>query len=298
MQVIEKTVYTFSKDNPAVATAKSGETLLFKTCDCFDGQFKDESQLVHELDLTKANPATGPVYIEGAQPGDTLAVEILDIKTAEAGFACSMGEVGPLHDVAEVRTRMIPVKDGSAEFNGVKWNVNPMIGVIGSAPAEGAVPCGLAANHGGNLDSRLIAKGATVYLPVRVEGGLIQMGDLHASMGDGEISGTGIEIPGEVMARVTLIKGFELNWPVTETADYWYVNTVHADYDTALRDASREICRLMQPVYGWDPADIIIYLSICGQVGINQGVRPVHDAFLTLRLGIPKSPGTKALISW
>lgn len=296
MQVIEKTVYTFSKDNPPVARAQSGELLHFKTCDCFDGQISKEEQLIHELDLTKANPATGPVYIEGAQPGDTLAVEILDIKTADKGFACSIGETGPLHDISEVRTRVIPVVDGAAEFNGVKWNVTPMIGVIGTAPAEGAVACGYAANHGGNLDSKLISKGAVVYLPVRVEGGLLQMGDLHASMGDGEVSGTGIEIPGDVIVRVSLIKDFKLEWPVTETHDFWYVNSVDTDYGKALSEAAHELNRLMEPTYGWDATDIMIYLSINGQVGINQSVQPIHGAFFTMRFGIPKIAGQRPLV--
>lgn len=288
VKMIDKSVYAFSPDNTPVAHAAPGEVLLFKTIDCFGGQFTSEDQLVEQLDLNKANPAAGPVYIDGAGPGDTLAVDVLDIRVDNMGFACSMGGTGPLSDVSELRTRMIPVADGMAAFNDVKWCVDPMIGVIGTAPEKGAVPCGFAADHGGNMDSKIITKGATVYFPVRVPGALLQMGDLHASMGDGEISGTGIEISGEVIVRVRLIKNFELRWPVTEKQDTWHVNAMGDSYEMALKAAADEMARLMGPAYGWDVTDIFIYLSLQGDVVINQGCLPTHDPMVTLRLGVPK----------
>ena len=296
MQVIKNNVLTFSKNNKPIAHAKPGELLIFETMDCFANQFRSEEQLVHDLDLSKANPAAGPVHIDGAEPGDTVVVDVLDIEVEKAGFACTIEGTGPLSDQFQVRTRMIPVKNGVAYFNDVTWLVSPMIGVIGTAPDGEEVPCGMAGNHGGNLDSRLIKKGARVYLPVRVEGALLQMGDLHASMGDGEVCGTGIEIPGEVLVRVGLIKKFELNWPVTETFDRWYVNTTGPNYDHCLREAGREICRLMKPIYGWDATDIQIYLSLQGDVEVNQAVRPFFVDMMTFRLGIPKRPEKSPLI--
>jgi len=115
-------------------------------------------------------------------------------------------------------------------------------------------------------------------------------------MGNGEISGTGIEISGEVLVRTSLIKNFELNWPVTEKQDSWYVNATGKDYDESLYIGCHELCRLMQPVYGWDATDIFIYLSLQGSVEVNQGARPVHDEMVNLRIGIPKVPGKKPLI--
>lgn len=296
MKIIDKSVYAFSKSNEPLAEATSGEVLLFKTIDCFGGQFTSETQLVHDLDLSTANPAAGPVFVKDAEPGDVLAVDILDIQVADKGFACSMGESGPLHDVSELRTRMFPVKDGWVSYNDIQWQIDPMIGVIGTAPAEGEIPCGFAGDHGGNMDNRLIKKGARVYFPVRVAGGLLQMGDLHATMGDGELSGTGIEISGEVIARITLIKNFELNWPVLETPDKWYVNATGKDYDDSLSLGCHELERLMEPVFGWDATDIFIYLSVQGFVEVNQGCRPMHDDMVTLRVGIPKVAGKKPLI--
>ena len=296
MKIIDQSVYTFSKDNPPFCTAAPGEVLLFCSMDCFAEQFKSEDQLVEDLDLSHANPAAGPVYIEGAEPGDVLAVDILDIKVKDVGFACSMGETGPLHDICQLRTRMMPIIDGCVHFNDVVWPIRPMVGVIGTAPAEAEVPCGYADDHGGNMDSRMISKGARVYLPVRVAGALLQMGDIHATMGDGEISGTGVEISGEILVRTELIKNFDLRWPVTEREDWWYVNAKGKDYDDSLIIGCKEMCRLMEPVYGWDATDIFIYLSLQGSIEINQACRPVHDEMVNVRVGIPKIPGKKPLI--
>lgn len=296
MQVIKDSVLTFSRHNKPVANAAPGELLTFETMDCFANQFRSEKQLVNELDLTKANPAAGPVFIGGAEPGDVIWVDILDIEVEKTGFACTISETGPLYDQLEVRTRMIPVEDGIARFNDVSWLVSPMIGVIGTAPDGEDVPCGMIGNHGGNMDSKLIKKGSRVYLPVRVAGGLLQMGDLHASMGDGELCGTGIEIPGKILVRVGLLKSFELNWPVTETFDRWYVNTNGPSYDYCVYEAAKEICRLMKPVYKWDATDIQIYLSLQGDIEINQGVRPIHADMMTFRLGIPKRSDKAPLI--
>lgn len=296
MKIIDKSVYTFSKDNTPFCSAQTGEVLLFRTMDCFGGQITPEDQLTEGLDLTKCNPAAGPVFIEGAEPGDVLVVDILDVQVANVGFACSMGETGPLADISELRTRVMSIVDGCVHFNDICWPINPMIGVIGTAPSGEPVATGHAGDHGGNMDSRKIAKGVRVYFPVRVPGALLQMGDIHATMGDGEICGTGVEVAGEITVKTTLIKGFALNWPVTETADCWYVNSKGRDYDESLILASKELCRLMGPVYGWDATDIFIYLSLQGNVEINQACRPIHDEMVNIRVGIPKIPGKKPLV--
>ena len=296
MQVIEKMVWTFSKDNEPVYKAEPGEVLLFKTQDCFDGQFTSESQLVHQLDLTKANPATGPIYINGASNGDVLAVDILDIKVGEVGFACSIPGAGPLAQLAEVRTRMFKIENGIAHYNDIKWHIDPMIGVIGTAPAEGESACGYMGDHGGNIDSRLIKKGARVYFPVRVDGALLQLGDLHASQGDGEVCGTGIEIAGEVVAKVSLIKKFTLNWPLTETPDYWFINTTSESYEESLRLACEELARLACDAYGWDVTDFYLYLSVQGRVALNQAMLPMTPQMVNVRVGIPKLTDKKRLI--
>jgi len=295
MKIIDKSVYNFSKDNAPFANADPGEILLFKTMDCFSNTITKEEQLVLNLDYTVANPAAGPVYINGAEPGDVLVVDILDIQVADQGVTCTTPGCGPLSDDMEVRTRVVKITNGVADFNGVKFPIDPMIGVIGTAPDGEPVADGFPGNHGGNMDSKLIKKGARVYFPVRVAGGLLQMGDLHATMGDSEICGTGIEIRGEIMVKTALIKNFELNWPVTETATHWYVNACAHEFPEASKLASKELQRLICDAYGWDKTDAYCYMSIQSDLEINQACKPCAVE-LIVRFGTPKLPQFKPLI--
>ena len=145
------------------------------------------------------------------------------------------------------------------------------------------------------MDCKMIKKGTKVYLPVFVEGALLQMGDIHASMGDGELCGTGIEIEGRITAKTSLIKEKELNWPVAETATHWYVNVNGGDYDSALKAASLEMQRLLMAATGWDETDAFIFLSIKGDVGINQACSPC-PIDMSLRMGLEKNNQFKPLI--
>lgn len=296
MKTLKKLNYVFSKDNEVEAKVESGDIMVFNTVDCFANQVKDESHTMDKLDLNKANPTAGPVYVEDAEPGDVIAVDILDIQVEDQGFACSIPAVGPLADISEMRTRMFHIENEYVDFNGVTWKIDPMVGVIGLAPKEGEIACGHLGKHGGNLDSKLIKKGSRVYLPVNHPGGLLQIGDLHASMGDGEVSGTGIEVSGQVVARVSLIKDFELIWPVTETKDMWYVNAACENFEESYMAASKELARLMVDAYPLDQTDIFIYLSLQGDFGVNQFVHPVDGESPSVRFGIPKNPAAKPLI--
>ena len=297
MKIIDKSVYNFSKNNEPVEKAEPGELLMFKTMDCFSNRLQTERDLIMDLSYSYdvANPAAGPVYINGAEPGDVIAVDILDIDVADKGVITTDGICGPLHDRSEIRTKIINIADGVADFNGVKFPVDPMIGVIGTAPAGEDVIDGYPGNHGGNMDSKLIKKGARVYLPVRVDGALLQMGDVHATMGDAELCGTGIEIPAEIIVKVSLIKNFELNWPVTETSTHFYVNACAHNFDDALKSASVELQRLLMNATGWDETDTYMYMSIQSDVEINQACVPCEVAMI-LRFGTPKLTQFKPLI--
>ena len=219
MQVITDQVLAFSKDNAPCATAQPGEVLLFKTQDCFAGRIPNEDVTMKDLNFSYGftNPAAGPVYIEGAEPGDVLVVDIYDVQVADHGVIATDDHCGPLYQTTDYRSKIIPIEDGMADFNGVKFPIDPMIGVIGTAPDGEDVIDGFVGAHGGNLDNKLITKGTRMYFPVRVPGALLQMGDVHATMGDAELCGTGIEIAAEITVKVSLVKDFELNWPVLET---------------------------------------------------------------------------------
>ena len=228
-----------------------------------------------------------------------LAVDILDIQVADQGVMMTLKGYGALWPTCEVRTKIIPVKDGYAHFNDVVWPIDPMIGVIGTAPDAEPVPSGYSFNGGGNMDSRLIKKGATVYFPVRVPGALLAMGDIHATMGDGEVCETGIEIPGEILVRVRIIRNFKLNWPVTETEDFWFVNTNGRTCDVAIRRGYEELQRLVMNAYGWDATDVTFYLSAQARLEANQAVLDINETDEegdTFRVGVPKLSSKPRLI--
>lgn len=294
--LIKKYVYHFSPDNDPVATAKKGDIVSFKTLDCFSNQIKSEDQLITSIDFDHVNPATGPVYIEEAEVGDVLIVDIIDIKVAEYGISSTLPDTGPLYDKNEdLRTKVIPVKDGKAIFNDVEFPINPMVGVIGVAPEEGKVACGFPGSHGGNMDCNKITANSRLYFPVRVQGALFQLGDLHASMGDGEICGTGIEIAGEVTVKFDIIKSFDLEWPVLETDDSWYAIASDHSFEKALKYASQQMQKLIVEAYGWDKTDTYLYMSARGSFEICQGCKP--SSFPTVvRFGVPKIDNKPELI--
>lgn len=288
--MIREYYYTFSKEHKPAAKAAPGDTLTFETLDCFSNKIRSEKDLVTEFDFNSANPGTGPVFIEGAGPGDTLIVDILKIKVGDQGVVTTLPGVGPLHDRSETCTKVLKVKDGHTDFNGLDIKLNPMIGVIGTAPEGEAVACGFPGNHGGNMDCNMITEGARLYLPVRVAGALLQLGDLHACMGDGELCGTGLEIAGEVTLKVGLLKNHKLDWPVLETGDKWHVIASDMDYTRALVEASRQMQSLVTRAYGWSDTDAYFYLSLQGDVGVNQGCQPC-PVQIVLRLSVPKIDG-------
>lgn len=289
MQVIESQVYKFSKDNPPCYTAQPGEILLFKTLDCFSNKITSEQVTMADLDYGYdiANPAAGPVYIEGAQPGDVLVVDILDLQVTEEGTIATDDHCGPLFEGTPYRTKKVKIEDGFALFNQIKFPIKPMIGVIGTAPSGDDVIDGYVGAHGGNMDNKLIGKGARLYFPVRVEGALLQMGDVHAAMGDAELCGTGIEIPAEITVKTQLIKGFELHWPVLETADKWYVNASAQEFNEALMAGCKETQRLLMNATGWDATDAYMYMSVQADAELNQACKPC-EVQLSLRIGVPK----------
>ena len=299
MLTLRKFIYDFCKDNAPEANCDPGTIVHFVTQDCFGGQIKTEADHEENIDFTHTNPATGPLYVNGAEPGDVLAVDILDIQTASHGVIATIEGFGALWKTCELRTKIVQVRDGVVYFNDVTWPADPMIGVIGTAPAKDPVPSGYSFCCGGNMDSRLIRKGATVYFPVQVEGALLAMGDVHASMGDGEVCETGIETAADILVRVRLIKQFHLNWPVTETEDAWYVNTNGRTCDIAIQRGYEELQRLVMNAYGWDATDTTMYISVQGILEANQAVLDQNETDEegdTFRVGVPKLAGKPRLI--
>jgi len=283
-------VWSFSADMKPVVTVAPGAVVRLQTNDCFHGQVTGEDITADKLDMMRVNAATGPIAVEGAEPGDSLAVELLEVSPGRQGAAMIIPGWGQLIDQVDAPvTRIFRVEDGTIHMNDrVSFPIRPMVGVIGVAPESGEAINFLAGQHGGNLDNALHGPGATVMLPVRQSGGMLAIGDMHASMGDGEVSGTGVEIDGEVLVRVRLVKGKQARWPVTELADSWVTHGVTDDsLEEAIRLACEEAARLLVDQWGFTKEDAFIFLSVACDVGIAQSCHPCPGSVIA-RVRIPK----------
>ena len=277
------------KDIPVV---KQGEVIVFETNDCFNNQITDENYVLDALDWEHINPATGPVYIEGAEKGDVLKVEILDIELAEEGTMCCLPENGVLGgDITQSQVKKIPVKDGKAVFNQFRLPLNPMIGVIGVAPEGEPVACGTPGRHGGNMDNTKIAKGATLYLPVFRDGAYFGCGDVHACMGDGEIMVSGVEIPARISLRFTVVNGVSIDNPRLEDKDFIYTIASDADLEKAVYTATKDMCDILCKNLGYTLNEAGMLMSARANLQFCQVVDPER----TVRMAVPKSICDKVL---
>src|SRR5204863_932724 len=209
---------------------------------------QSESDLVTEIDFERVNAATGPVAVRGAEPGDSLIVEILEVKPVASGVATIIPGFGQL--IGQVRspvTQMFQVEGENVHMNErISFPLRPMVGVVGVATDGETISNAFAGRHGGNLDNHLHGPGSRIYFPVRQPGGMFAVGDMHAAMGDGEICGTGVEIAGEVDVRLDVLKGKQARWPVTELAHAWVTHaTSGGDVREALQLASEEAARAL-----------------------------------------------------
>jgi amidase len=186
-------------------------------------------------------------------------------------------------------TRLFEVRDGEIRMNDrVTFPARPMVGVVGVATDGASLSNGLAGRHGGNLDDHLHGKGATIFFPVRQPGGLFAVGDMHASMGDGEICFTGVEIAGEVDIRFDLLKGKQATWPVTELADRWVPHATADAFDDALQLVSEEAARMLVDEHGFSREDAFIFLSVACDAGVAQACKPAPQFGTIARFAIPK----------
>ena len=286
----DEVVWSFGPDLVPVLEVEPGDVVTFETNDCFTGQIRSEDDLVTEIDLSRINSATGPVAVKGAEPGDSLIAEILDVRPIEWGVATLIPGFGQLIDQVQAPvTRLFEVKDGMIRQNErISFPARPMVGVVGVATDGETLSNGLAGRHGGNLDDHLHGKGARIFFPVRQPGGMFAVGDMHASMGDGEICFTGVEIAGEVDIRFDVLKGKQATWPVTELADCWLPHATADAYDDALKLVSEEAARLLVDEHGFSIEDAFIFLSVACDAGVAQACKPAEGFGTIARFPIPK----------
>ncbi len=289
MEIIKKSnhVYAMDKNNPPVLKVPGGSEVEFETYDCFKEQISNCDQRIDDLDWTHINPATGPLYVEDAMPGDVLKVTIKGITINNKGVIAAIPGAGLLGDKVGLSSlKVLEIEDGCIGFNeDISIRVSPMIGVIGVAPSGDPVPCGIPGSHGGNMDNKMIKEGTTLYLPVYCEGGLLSIGDLHAVMGDGEIMVSGVEVSGKVVVEVDVIKGIWLKNPLHEDEGNYYTIASHKDLLSAIRISTEDMLDLVSRKYNLSFNDSGMLLSAIGNAQICQ----VVDPLLTARFSMPKS---------
>ena len=249
-----------------------GDEITFETLDALGGRVKTHADALsvmipHEL----GNPATGPVAVVGARPGDTLAVSVQDIRLGDFGYGRVKAGGVIFDELRPPVANLTPIRDGQVHFNErLRFPVRPMVGVVGVAPAGPPVHTFFPGAHGGNLDINELGIGATIYLPVAVSGALLSLGDVHASMGDGELNGGGLDIDAEVTVRVGIHLG--LNWPrpVIETRDAWCTCANAAGLQSAIRQACSDMTTLLARRLGMSREEAFILIGAAGDARIGQ----------------------------
>ena len=288
VRVPKQLIYNMSATHKPVLSVPSGSTLVFETCDCFEDQITSEQTPFQALDWARINPATGPVFIEGADPGDMLEIKIEKMVLRDHGVMVTGPDMGILGDeLTENSIRIIPIRKGEAFFReDVKIRLNPMIGVIGTAPVGEDISCGTPGRHGGNMDCKVIGEGTTLYLPVNVPGGLLALGDLHAAMGDGEVSVCGVEVSGEVTLSVVVIKGKQWALPFLKSSKAIYMIASEKSLDDATTRATKNMVHFLVNECALSSDDAITLLSIAGNLQICQIVDPLKTVRMELPLSI------------
>lgn len=282
----DKAIYAFSSHHEPVLHVQVGDTVVIETYDCFTDQIQSAEQEVTAIDWDAINPATGPIYVEGVETGDLLKVTIDKLEIGEQGVMVTGPELGVMgHRFEEMTSKIIPIRDGKAWFSEqIGLPLNPMIGVIGVAPAGEPVSCGTPGSHGGNMDTKWVTEGAKLYFPVYTDGALFGLGDFHAAMGDGEVSVSGIEVPGKATVTFDVVKDHRSNWPLLENEHGIHLLVSALTLDEAIKIATEEMIDLLLPHTELSVSDMTMLMSAVGETQISQ----VVDPLVTARFFVPR----------
>ncbi len=275
-----KVIHSFSPKHKPAEHINPKEKILLETQDAFGNQIKDENTSIEKLDWTKVNGATGPLYIKGAESGDTLIINIEEIKIPDKGIIAVIPKQGALKDKPIKPTvKIVQIRNGYIHFdNDIKLKANPMIGTIGVAPKTGEIPTGTAGKHGGNMDAKEVTAGTKLYLPVFVAGALFAAGDVHAVQADGEVCVSAVEVPGELLLSFDILKGKSPSWPILENKNNYALLTSGDSLDEASELAVEATVEALMQEYGWSFEKAYMFTSLAVDVKVNQVVDPKKGA--------------------
>jgi acetamidase/formamidase len=269
---------------PPAVTVAPGDELELDLLDASGGQITtgDDQTAIARLDFSAVNPCTGPVLVDGAQPGDDLVVTLLGIDSAGWGWTANIPGFGLLaDDFPEPHLRISRVDGDVVTFGpGVEIPARRMIGTIGVAKAApGPTPLLVPTDAGGNMDVAQIGVGTRLHLPVRVPGALFSAGDTHAVQGDGEVCGTGVETPATLHVRLDVVTGaaspspwyeYDPTGPAQGASQSFAATTgIGPDLFAAARAATRRAVELLARP-GLDPIDAYLLLSLVGELRVSE----------------------------
>jgi len=267
----EKYVYELSAGSEPAYIIDSSEAVIVEVWDAFAGKYtvrKDEKD-----DEARANPATGPIYINGVEPGDIVAIEILGIRLVDQGVL-HLGSGWKILDIDD---------DMAVYSQNLKIPIRPMIGVIGIAPAEGILDCRTPSDQGGNMDTNDVCPGSTLCLKAQVPGGLLVLGDVHAYMGEGESNGMGIEVAADVTLRVDKWDEDLSSRPFIVREDALISIASEDTLDNAAWKAVEEMQRIVMSTLRVDADEARLLVGLLGNVRVSQIVNPEK----TVRVEMP-----------
>ena len=280
--------FGWDNSNPPIIRVKTGETIEIDTVDSSGGQLNVNSKIkdVENLDFSKVNPVTGPIFVENAKLGDVIEVEILDFISSGWGWTAIIPGFGLLADEFNKPDLNIWRYDKSNPTNTLystygKIPLKPFIGTIGLALKEAGNHSIVPPRHcGGNLDIKDLSKGSKVKFPVQVNGGLLSIGDTHAAQGDGEVCGTAIESPMKVLVRINLIKNIKINSPQFETFEssskhidnegYFVTTGIGPDIMEGAQNSVRNMIELLSKKFNIHDSKAYMFCSVCADLRISE----------------------------
>ena len=282
----ERAHFSWDVGHEPVLEIDSGDTVVVWTRDVSDNQIGPDSDtsVIAGIDWDRVYPLAGPIAVRGAQPGDTLAVEILDIHTQGWGWAAIFPGLGLLaDDFPDAYLRVFDLSHGDVVYmrEDIAIPLTPFFGTMGVCPAgASAVPVMPPGTFGGNMDTRQLVAGATLYLPVQVDDALFSVGDAHGCQGDGEVCVTGLESPMFASLRFTLEKGraipspqYRTPGPLTPRVDHapFYGTTgVGPDLFVCAQDAIRAMVEHIATTYDLSREDAYVLCSLCVDLKISE----------------------------
>lgn len=271
---------------PPVATVGSGDVVAFDCLDASNGQITAEatSETLDQLDFASVDQVTGPVEVSGAEPGDTLQIDLLDFTPADWGWTASIPGFGLLADEfpdGHLKiTRLEPGSDVVEFWPGVRIPLAPFCGEVGVAPETGPLSTIPPDLHGGNMDTRHLVAGSTLFLPVFHHGARFSIGDGHATQGDGEVSGTAIETPMQALVRLTVRKDLHVTGPefiaapdphaALRNGPRYATDGIGPDLMNAARDALRRMIEWLGREHGLEPMQAYLLCSVIVDLRISE----------------------------